>query len=77
MLDSVPSAEIVRAALKPLTLKQLDRLAELSGVPMTTIYKIKLGETQNPGVETVRMFAPHIAEALGPAPTPAAGRVAT
>ena len=60
----LPSAEQVRAQLAPLTLKQLDRLAELSGVPATTIYKIKRGETENPGIETLRRFLPHIAGAL-------------
>lgn len=58
-----PSAEQVRSALSSLTLKQLDRLAGLSGVPATTIYKIKRGETENPGVETLRKFVPHIAAA--------------
>lgn len=61
----------MRAALASLTLKQLERLATLSGVPMTTIYKIKRGETENPGIETIRSFAPHIRAAateLGAAP---------
>ncbi len=63
MNGNIPSAEDVRAALAPLTLKQLDRLAELSGVPATTIYKIKRGETENPGVETVRRFLPFVGAA--------------
>lgn len=63
MNDTIPSTEQVRAALAPLNGKQLERLAQLSGVPMTTIYKVKLGETTNPGIETVRKFAPHIAAA--------------
>lgn len=53
-------------------MKQLEKLAELSGVPMTTIYKIKLGDTENPGLETVRKFAPHIAAASQAEPTKAA-----
>lgn len=65
MQNLIPSAEDVRAALAPLTLKQLERLAELSGVPSTTIYKIKRGETQNPGIETLRQFLPHVAAAAG------------
>jgi len=60
----IPSAEQVRAELAPLSLKQLDKLAELSKVPATTIYKIKRGETANPGVETLRKFLPHIRAAL-------------
>ena len=63
-MDSpIPSIADIRVALAPLTLKQLERLAELSGVPMTTIYKVRRGETGNPGIETVRAFAPYIAEA--------------
>lgn len=59
----IPSAAEVRQALQPLNMKQLSRLAALSGVPMTTIYKIRRGETPNPGVETVRMFLPHVRSA--------------
>lgn len=65
------SAEQVQAALAPLSLKQVDRLAELSGVPATTIYKIKRGETENPGIETVRKFMPHIKAAAIPEPAKA------
>lgn len=65
------SAEQVQAALAPLSLKQVDRLAELSGVPATTIYKIKRGETENPGIETVRKFLPHIEAAATTEPAKA------
>ena len=71
-----PSAEQVREALSGLTLRQLDRLAELSCVPMTTIYKIKRGETKNPGIETLRKFAPHIAQAHIGCPAPAEAKAA-
>ena len=64
MVDHVPSAEEVRAALAPLSLRQLERLSELSGVPATTIYKVKRGETENPGIETVRKFAPFIGRSM-------------
>lgn len=60
MNDAIPSAADVRAALLPLTLRQIERLSGLSGVPATTIYKVRLGETANPGIETVRKFLPHI-----------------
>jgi transcriptional regulator with XRE-family HTH domain len=63
MENIIPSAERVRALLAPLTLKQIDRLAELSGVSAPTIYKIKRGETANPGIETVGKFMPHISAA--------------
>lgn len=65
------SAEQVQAALAPLSVKQLDHLAELSGVPATTIYKIKRGETTNPGIETVRKFMPHVQAAAKYTPEPA------
>ena len=48
MNSAIPSAEAVRAALAPLSLKQLEKLAELSGVPFTTIYKVGWGG-QRPG----------------------------
>ncbi len=63
MIDSIPGVEEVRVALGPLTMRQLVRLSALSGVPVATIYKVKLGETLNPGIETVRKFAPHIGAA--------------
>lgn len=65
MFDSIPSADDVRAALAPLSLKQLDRLAALSGVAATTIYKVKRGETENPGIETVRKFMRYIPDVRG------------
>ena len=64
MDNTVPSIEQVRAALAPLTLKHLDALGRLSGVPPTTIYKIKRGETLNPGIETVRLFMGRIDDVL-------------
>jgi hypothetical protein len=57
------SAQQVHDTLAPLTLRQLDRLGALSGVPVPTIYKIKLGVTTNPGIETVRRFWPFIERA--------------
>jgi hypothetical protein len=64
MENTVPTIEQVRAALAPLTLKQLDALGQLSGVPPTTIYKIKRGTTVNPGIETVRLFMSRIGDVL-------------
>jgi predicted transcriptional regulator len=63
---SFPSIEEVRAVLEPLTLKQMEALAERSGVPFTTIYKIKRGETKNPGIETLRQFVKHIEQPRKP-----------
>lgn len=60
---NIPSAEAIRASLEALTLRQIDRLAELSGVPRPTLHKIRYGQTPNPGIETVRKFAPHLSAA--------------
>ena len=58
------SSDDVRQALAPLTLRHIERLASLSGVPAATIYKIKRGETGNPGIDTVGKFLPHIRDLL-------------
>ena len=63
METHIPSAETVRGMLAALSIKQVAALAELSGVPAPTIYKIKNGDTTNPGIETVRKFIGHIAKA--------------
>ena len=63
-MDTLLNAESVRERLKELTIKQLERLSELSGVPVPTIYKIRLGVTGNPGIETVGQFWPFIDRAL-------------
>jgi hypothetical protein len=60
MITFIPPIDDVRRQLGPLTMRQLAVLEALSGVPATTIYKIKLGTTANPGTETVRQFLPHI-----------------
>lgn len=63
MKHHIPSALQVRAWLLPLTNSQLQRLANLSEVPFTTLWKMRSGETANPRIETVRKLAPHVAEA--------------
>lgn len=60
MEQSIPTMDRVRALLGPLSMEQISRLGGLSGVPPTTIYKIKRGETENPGIETVRKFMEHL-----------------
>lgn len=52
----IPSAEEVRAALSKLSYSQVGALAAKSGVPFTTLWKVRNGVTANPGVETVRKF---------------------
>ena len=56
----IPSAAEIAQRMAPLRAPQLQRLAELSGVPFHTLLKIRSGETRNPGVETVRLFVGHI-----------------
>jgi predicted transcriptional regulator len=60
MKERLPSTKQVRAMLRPLTLLQVQEVGRSSGVPWTTIYKIKRGETVNPGMDTVRKFLPHL-----------------
>jgi transcriptional regulator with XRE-family HTH domain len=45
--------------------KDLQALADKSGVPFTTIMKIKTGETKNPGVITVQKLYPHLPNVVG------------
>ena len=49
-----------RSKLAPLGQSSIADLSKLSGVPFHTLLKIKSGETVNPGIETVRKFAPHL-----------------
>ena len=66
MNTSIPSAKDIRQELVSLGTAQLRILAELSGVPFTTLWKVRSGETSNPGVETVRKFRPYIGVAAEP-----------
>jgi len=59
----IPSAEEVKTALQDLTYAQMRQLSRLSGVAFTTLWKVRAGETLNPGLETVRALLPHIAQA--------------
>lgn len=60
MDQTVPTAADVSSALEPMTTAQLQRLAELSGVPFHTLLKIRGGETKNPRVDSVAKFWPHL-----------------
>jgi hypothetical protein len=62
-LHHTPSGADVQEALSRCTFKQIVMLSFLSGVPETTLFKLRAGEIANPGVETVRRFAAHIAKA--------------
>ncbi len=56
MSTTLPSVQDIRCRLESLTRTKLQALSEASGVPFTTLWKIRVGETKNPGIETVRMF---------------------
>jgi hypothetical protein len=52
----IPSADEVSERLRPLRMGELRALAHQSGVPFRTLINIRLGVTENPGLETVRKF---------------------
>ncbi|MCU0932716.1 MAG: hypothetical protein MUE43_13160 [Serpentinimonas sp.] len=56
MQTSLPSADQVAARMRVMRMSDLRELAAKSGVPYRTLLKIRLGETPNPGLETVRKF---------------------
>jgi hypothetical protein len=60
MAKAFPSTQVIQDRLKGLSHAQLQRLAALSGVPFTTIWKIRINDTKNPGLETVRKFWQHV-----------------
>lgn len=60
MANHIPSATDLKDRLSGLGHKEVQQLARTSGVPFTTLWKVKDGTTTNPGVETVRKFWPHL-----------------
>lgn len=58
MSIEIPPMAAVRARLLLLRDAEVDDLASASGVPASTIRKIRQGVTPNPGFETVRKFFP-------------------
>ena len=66
-MKNFPSPAEVQAALKPLSVPGLEKLATASGVPFHTLLKIRDGVTENPRLGTVRQFWPHVAK-VKPAP---------
>jgi predicted transcriptional regulator len=59
MAPSIPTSAEVRAALEALSYARCNELAKRSGVPLTTLWNIRKGATENPGIETVGKFMPH------------------
>ena len=58
MKNQIQTAKRIKAALEPMTMRELQALADASGVPFRTIYKIRIGTTMNPGIDTVAKFLP-------------------
>lgn len=56
MEPNLPSTDQVASRLRVMRMSELRELAGRSGVPYRTLLKIRLGETPNPGLETVRKF---------------------
>lgn len=56
MSTALPSIEDVRVRLQSLKDGEIYEVAKRSGVPSSTLWKIRIGATPNPGLETVRKF---------------------
>jgi predicted transcriptional regulator len=56
MNTDLPSIEDVRIRLQGLRDGEIYTVAKASGVPASTLWKIRCGATPNPGIETVRKF---------------------
>lgn len=63
LIPPLPTTAQVRDALLKLRNPQLEKLAQLSGVPLGTIWKIRGGLSKNAGLDTVQRFQPYV-EAL-------------
>jgi hypothetical protein len=50
----------VHATLAPLSYAQVCALSRLSGVPLTTLWKIRMRDTVDPRIGTVGQFMPHV-----------------
>ena len=63
MLKKIPSAADVQCALSTLSHAQMVKLSDMSEVPFGTLWKVRVGVTKNPGIDTVRKFLPLIGKA--------------
>ena len=57
---NIPSAAEIQIALQAFSYAQMRDLSERSGVPFTTLWKVRGEETNNPRIESVRAFWPHV-----------------
>lgn len=68
MQDEIPSAAIVRERLQRLSWSEVQLLCRRTGLPFTTVWKVRTGETSDPRLETVRVLWPSLIAAPSPAP---------
>lgn len=64
MLALLPDLATLQSTLKALSMKQLAALAERSGISASAIYKIRSGETADPGIRTVERLAASLLAAI-------------
>lgn len=60
LIPPVPTLAQVATALGLLRQPQLEKLSELSGVPVGTLWNIRSGKSANPGIVTVAAFQPYV-----------------
>lgn len=58
MAHEIPSAAVVRGMLQELSWPDVKAMCASTGAPFTTIWKLRGGQTRNPGIETVRLIWP-------------------
>ena len=59
MNTKIPPVSEIKQRLESLSHADIQALSKFSEVPFTTLWKIRAGETVNPGIETVRKFSAH------------------
>jgi hypothetical protein len=60
MRYTIPTSDTVRAVLAPLSFSQLKALGKETGVPLSTIRRIKAGSTKRPDVDCVKKLFDHL-----------------
>jgi len=60
MRYTIPTSDQVRAVLAPLSFAQMGELAEKTGVPLSTIRRVRCGETARPDVDCVKRLFDHL-----------------
>lgn len=60
MITPIPTLAQIAKALGLLRQPQLEKLSELSGVPVGTLWNIRSGKSANPGIVTVAAFQPYV-----------------